>query len=200
METSPEHEIWVKTKTSDILLDLADLPGGEKVAVGDMLRYLRGRAFGMFMIVMAILSLIPNLFGHAILTGGLLFILGLQMALGFSHVRLPKRILKMAFARNSIRKVMKATTPKIGRLEKLLRPRMIYMTEDLGRRIIGLIIMPMSLLIMIPLPFTNFWPAISILVLVLGLIEKDGLVVLIGQGLSLSVVWILKELLEKFFN
>lgn len=193
---SPEDKIWVKKKTSEIMLELSELGSGEKITLIQMLKYMRGRAFGMVMVLMSILSLIPNLFGHVIATGSLLGILGFQMALGFAHIRLPRRILEISFSRSSIKKVVEVAAPKIEFIEKFLRPRLIFITEDVGRRIIGIIIIPLSLLILIPFPFSNFIPSFGILTLSLGLIEKDGFVVLIGILISTSTVILINEILK----
>ncbi len=192
------HQQWVKKKTSKVMLDLPNLPGGEKITLKQMLEYMRGRAFGMVMVLLAVLSLVPNLFGHVILTGILMAVLGAQMVMGFTHIHLPMRILKMSFSRSGIRKVMNVAAPKIAHIEKLLKPRLIFMTEDIGRRIIGGIVIPLAILILIPFPFSNLIPVFSILVLSLGLIEKDGLVVLIGILISTSALILVNELMERF--
>ncbi len=192
------HQQWVKKKTSEVMLDLPSLPGGEKITLKQMLEYMRGRAFGMVMVLLAVLSLVPNLFGHTILTGILMAILGAQMVMGFTHIHLPMQILKMSFSRSGIRKVMNVAAPQIAHIEKLLKPRLIFMTEDIGKRIIGGIVIPLAILILIPFPFSNLIPAFSILVLSLGLIEKDGLVVLIGILISTSALILVNELMERF--
>ena len=192
-----EHKIWAKKKTSEIMLELSGLGSGERITLVQMLEHMRGRAFGIVMVLMSVLSLIPNLFGHAIATGILLVILGFQMALGFTHIRLPKRILKMSFSRSGIKKIMEFAAPKIAFIEKLLRPRLIFITEDIGRRIIGIIVIPLSLLILIPFPLSNTIPSFGILILSLGLIEKDGGVVLIGILISASAIVLMNEILER---
>jgi len=192
-----DHQQWVNKNTSEIMIDLADLSESEKITLQQMLEYMRGRAFGMAMVLLAVLSLIPNLFGHAIITGLLIAVLGLQMALGFTRIRLPRRVLEMSFSRSAIRKVMNIAAPKIARIEKIFKPRLIYMTEDIGRRVIGIIVIPLALLILVPFPFSNLIPAFSILVLSLGLIEKDGLVVLIGILFSTSAIILVNELIER---
>lgn len=197
---SLENKIWVKKKTSEIMLELSGLGSGEKITLVQMLEYMRGRAFGMVMILMSILSLIPNLLGHVIATGFLLVILGFQMALGFTHIHLPKRILRMSFSRSSIKKTMEVAAPKIAFVEKLLKPRFIFITEDIGKRIIGIIVIPLSLLILIPFPLSNVIPSFGILVLSLGLIEKDGVVVLIGILISTSAIILIKEILERILQ
>lgn len=194
-----EHAKWVKKKTSLVMMELASLPGGEKVTLVQMLRYLRGRAFGMIMVLLAVLSLIPNLFGHTILTGLLIMILGLQMALGYTHIRLPRKVLGMSFSRAGLKKVMEVTAPQIARIEFFLKPRLIFMTEDIGRRIIGSIIIPLAFLILIPFPLSNAIPALGILILSLGLIEKDGLVVLLGISISAGAVLVIYKVVTGIF-
>ncbi|GHB04789.1 sugar transporter [Algimonas arctica] len=191
-----DHQEWTRKKTSQIMIELSDLSQEDAISLELMLRYLRGRAFGMVMILMAILSLLPNLFGHAILTGLLLLILGVQMAMGLSEVKLPKKVLAYSFSRTKIKSVMYKTAPKIAKIEAVLKPRFVFMTEDLGRRLIGAVIIPLSVLIMLPFPLTNFWPALCILVLSLGIIEKDGLAVAIGLIMSLGAVLVVNQIIK----
>ena len=124
-----KHEIWAKKKTTEIMLELPGLGSGEKITLVQMLEYMRGRAFGMVMVLMSVLSLIPNLFGHTIAT--------------------------------------------------------------------GIIVIPLSLLILIPFPLSNIIPAFAILILSLGLIEKDGVIVLIGILISTSAIVLISEILDK---
>lgn len=195
--TSLEHKSRAKKKTSEIMLELSGLGSGERITLVQMLKHLRGRAFGILMVLMSVLSLIPNLFGHAIATGFLLVVLGFQMALGFTHIHLPKRILKMSFPRSGITKTMTIAAPKIAFIEKLLKPRLIFITGDIGKRMIGMIVIPLSLLILIPFPLSNIIPSFGILILSLGLIEKDGVVVLIGILISASAIVLINEILDR---
>ncbi len=199
MESS-EDKIWVNKKTSEIMLELSSLGHGEEITLVQMLEYMSGRAFGMVMVFLSTLSIIPNLFGHTIITGVLLIILGFQMAFGFARVHLPKKILKMSFSRAGIKKVMDVAAPKIAFIEKLLKPRLIFITGTVGKRIIGIIVIPLSLLVLIPFPFSNIIPSFSILILSLGLIEKDGAVVLIGMLISTSALILIKEILERILQ
>lgn len=195
-----QHEEWTQTKTSQILNHLADLGDRDDISLEEVLTYLRGRAFGMMLVLMAVLSLIPNLFGHTILTGLLIVTLGLQMLLGRYRVSLPKKIMSKRFPRSSIHAAAKKVSPWIERMETFLRPRLIFMTEDVGRRLLGLLLIPLGLLIALPLPLTNFWPALTLLLLSLGLIEKDGVAIILGLIMSTGAAYIIFKIIDLFLG
>jgi hypothetical protein len=70
---------------------------------------------------------------------------------------------------------------------------------------IGLVCLYLSLLLLLPIPFLNFPPALCLVVLALGMVQRDGLVAAIGLALtaamtlSLGIVgdWVVDSMLRR---
>ena len=71
-------------------------------------------------------------------------------------------------------------------LEVLLRPRLGFLHDQvLFRRVSGAFIMVSGLLLLlpVPVPFTNTLPALTVILLAAGAMERDGVFFLAGCGL-----------------
>jgi hypothetical protein len=58
------------------------------------------------------------------------------------------------------------------------------MSSTVIERLLGLILLLLSIIVSLPIPFANQPPAIAQGLIALGLIERDGVVVLIGIGVA----------------
>ena len=80
----------------------------------------------------------------------------------------------------------------VARIEAYIRPRMEGLTEGaVMGRVNGLALIFGGVLLMAPLgliPFSNTLPAFGILLLAVGMSQRDGLVVLAGYGMLVATV------------
>jgi hypothetical protein len=70
------------------------------------------------------------------------------------------------------------------RLEKFVRPRLPFLHAGPGMlRLIGfgIVIAGVGLMLPLPIPFSNSIPAWAVVLLAVGMMEKDGLCVLLGH-------------------
>ena len=77
-------------------------------------------------------------------------------------------------------------------LEKFVRPRLAFLHIGPGmRRLIGVGVITAGLALMLPLPipFSNNIPAWAVMLLAIGMMEKDGLCVLLGH-LTVIAAWL----------
>ena len=93
---------------------------------------------------------------------------------------------------------LKPAPPKgadlLARIDRFIRPRLLILTGSVTiNRCNGLLIMLAALLLMLPLgaiPFTNAMPAWAILLLAIGMLQRDGLFVALGYALvAATLVW-----------
>jgi hypothetical protein len=96
---------------------------------------------------------------------------------------------KKTLKRETLAFIVQKTTPYLKKVEKLLTPRFSFASSAKGEKIIGLFALFFSISILIPLPLSNFLPALGILVMSLGLLSKDGVIIIMGMILgSLGVL------------
>jgi len=172
-------------KVSQIIGELARSPKAH-VKLSDLLAVLDERAFGVLMLILSL----PNAVGLGTIPG-LSTVFGipqifvsLQMILGAHRPWLPHFVLERSIAMKDFRTMVEKAEPHLLRIERLLRPRLAIMSSTLVERLLGFVLLLLSIIVALPIPFANQPPAVAQGMIALGLIERDGVVVLIGLGLA----------------
>ena len=106
------------------------------------------------------------------------------MLIGMSTPWLPQYIEKKAFKRSFLAMVVEKTSPILKRMEKWTKPRVLFIFGDVGEKVIALICLLCAISIAIPLPLTNFIPAGGISAMALGILNRDGVLVMVGVLLA----------------
>lgn len=68
------------------------------------------------------------------------------------------------------------------------RPRLAALTRRPLDQLVGLALLAFSISILVPIPATNTVPGIAVAVVAIGLLQRDGILVVLGMILGL--VWI----------
>ncbi len=194
--------------TSDLLEIVVSENTNDTITVGEIKNSLHERGFG---VIMAIASLplclpIPVPPGYTTFFAIPLFIFAAQMIWGMDAPWLPKWLAKKEIKRASLARMVEQANPWLRRIEKLLRPRLNYISIRSWERIIGIFAFVFTISIAIPLPLTNFPPGWGILIMSLGLLSKDGLTVIIGMivgivgvGMTMIILLLGKKALVAIF-
>lgn len=124
--------------------------------------------------------------------------LGLPMLLIGSAVMLnrvvwlPDRVLDHAMPTETVQNVLLRCAGWAESFEHLVKPRLLGLSGTPGINVLnGAVLVLVVLLLMAPLPlvpFSNTVPGIAIMLLTLGMAERDGLVILLGYLMSLFAV------------
>ena len=118
--------------------------------------------------------------GISLFAGLIMIIPALQMVAGFRAPLLPRFLRQRQIEIVSLRALGDKAVPWIEQLERFVRPRWLILTLPPMTTIIGVLVIGLAIVVIIPLPFSNLPPAISLLCLALGLLERDGLMIFIG--------------------
>jgi hypothetical protein len=156
-----------------------------RVSFGDLMTQLGQRSFGWSILLFSVVNLLPLPLGANILTSIPLILLSAQMATGATHLRLPEFVTERPFDRRAFQRTVLRLRPVFRPVERILRPRSLWLFEPESERFVGFVMLAISLALFAPVPFSGWFPAISLLIAGVGLIERDGAVVLIGLGLGL---------------
>lgn len=176
---------------SDILANLDTLLTGDRVKLGDMVDALGEAGIGLTILMLALPSFIPIpglptgfVFGTA------LAILALQIMTGADRLLLPQWLRKRSLPRGPVVTGGLWVAPWFRRVEWLLRPRLRILSGRLAHFILAVPIFVHAVMILLPIPLGNQLPALAVIVFAFGLIERDGLAVLIGWVLSvIAIAW-----------
>jgi len=161
---------------------------GIEASLGDVLDRMHERGFGLLLLLFALPCCIPFLYGVPQIMALPLLALAAQLAAGRDAPWLPERLRARRASLASLRGVVDRAERYVGWVERLARPRLPWITDAVGVRIVGALLLVPCASILVPLPSTNTAPGLGVAILSVGLMERDGLLVL--AGLALGLVWV----------
>ncbi|MFG1428481.1 exopolysaccharide biosynthesis protein [Roseixanthobacter glucoisosaccharinicivorans] len=168
-------------RTSELLAAVLAAQEGERVAIGDLINALRNRAFGITFLLFGIPNCIPMPPGIPVICGIVLGLIGLQMAMGRQELWLPDRIARQTFSRSMLDAIVTRSRPTIEWFERWSRPRMEMFAGPTARRVVGAVVVLLGFILLLPIPFLgNLPPGFAVCIFGLGLVERDGAVILAG--------------------
>jgi hypothetical protein len=171
---------------SRLLLEYTDRP----LPIYILLKHAGNNGFGMIAGMLTIPMLIPipiPLAGFSALVGSGIILVGCQLALGFDKPYLPKCIAHQELSPIVSQKLLEKLNSLLQPLERMAKHRFSqFINNQWWCKLTGVCLAWDALLLSLPLPipFTNLIPAYTILFLVIGLLESDGLFILAGYGLT----------------
>ena len=159
-------------------------PDRAKITVRELLGGLESRAFGVPLAVLSAGEVVPVPSLTFVISAPMAAI-GAQMIVDRQRLWLPNSLLNRRLPARQVKRIARAMLPAVRRIDHISGPRASIMTGSAGRRLAGLCVLLLSLLIALPVPGTNSPLAFTAFVLALGLIRGDGL--LIAAGIVLTV-------------
>ena len=156
--TEPQVEIDLSTvdkaegadRLSAILMAIASAEDRERISIGDLLEALKRLVF-----------------------------LSAQLMLGM-NAWLPRIITDRSLSRVDFHRVMKAASPWLARAEGIMKPRFEFLARPPAVYFAGFVAFVMALLVLLPIPGANMAPSIAICIIALGLLERDGIWIVLG--------------------
>ena len=181
-------------RLSTDLRELLRAAAGRAMTLGELEAMLKGRGFGMLLLLLALPFTFPIAIpGLSVPFGLVIMLIGLRLAAG-QKPWLPAFILRREIKYAVLEKIVGIGLKLAVKMEKVVKPRMHFLQRWPGMlNLIGLGIASGGLLLSLPLPplipFSNTIPAFAVLFLTAGMIERDGLLVLIGHLVNFAA-WI----------
>jgi hypothetical protein len=150
------------------------------LTLGNLLTALGETSFGWAIVVFALLTLLPLPPGSSLITALPLLVTTGQIVLGYPHVKLPGRLARLRLDPVKLRRTVLRLRPVTRRLERVLTPRYMPLFARRNERVLGLLLFVIAFALFLPVPFSGWFPAISLFIFGVGLVEQDGLVATIG--------------------
>ena len=171
---------------------LAETIADQIVTLGELVDRLARRGFGLLMIVLALPTMIPILPpGSSAVIGLLYVILAIQMLIGLDQPWLPLRARRYRLSSRAVIALRHRGVPVLRRIERYSRPRPIFVDDRIAARAVALAVLVLGIVLFFPLPFLNTVPALAVLLLGIGLLNRDVVFLLAGFLLTASVVLII---------
>lgn len=170
-------------RTSAILAGLAAETDGETIRIGTIVDALHDRGFGIIIILFAL----PNtIFPVAWVLGTPILLFSIQMMIGRQEPWLPEFMRRQTMSRETFAKVISYVVRYLSKIEAWLKPRWEFLTTDRMEKIIGLYMTIVTIILLVPVPFGNALPSFGLAIIAAGLLEKDGLAILVGALVGLA--------------
>ena len=185
-----EPETDKPASISAILRELCADPEAE-ITVGQIVRRFGRRAFGAVLFLFSTPNLLPLPPGSSTVLGAPLVLLAPQVALGVEAPWIPKGLAARKITGAALAATFGRMLPFVERAERFSRPRLPFMFGSVGDRIIGVVCTLLALVLILPIFGANMLPAAAVGVLALSLVQRDGVLALIGYLLAAISVGVL---------
>ena len=167
---------------SAVLIDIAD-HGELRISVAELMQKFGGRAFGALLFVFGLACLLPWPPGGTTIFGLPLVLLSPQLIIGASVPWLPAAIKSRTISIADLKRGLPRVIPWLQKAEAISRPRLVILFGPVGERLIGLACLVLALVLILPIPGGNIPPALAVATLSFALIQRDGLIALLGYAM-----------------
>lgn len=172
----------------DLLDRLARSGSGDRVSVADALFVAGERSFGPLLALGGLLGATP-LGVVPTLPSVLALVLGLvaaQLLVGMPRVWLPRFLLAASIRRDHLAAAIDRIRPATRRIDRVLRPRLAFLTRGLFARLIALACL--ALVVAIPplelLPFMATGPLLALAAFGLAIFLRDGILAIAAFAIA----------------
>ncbi len=187
-ETSSTDDAAPRGGLIAALEEIAADAGEDGLSLGAFSHRLGERVFGVLLFALAIPVCMPFLYGVPQIVALPMMAIALQMAMGRPEPWMPKRFSERQIDKAGLVRMATGARKWFGWVERLARPRLTVLAGPTAERLVGAVFVLFCASILVPLPATNTTPGIAIALASIGLITRDGLLVL--AGLVLGTAWI----------
>jgi hypothetical protein len=181
----PENE---SLRFSEVLRGLAEADG-DSLSMDELIQAFGERAFGALMLTFGLLNTLPWPPGGTTIMGAPLLFITAQLTIGQDRLWLPRWIRCASFSRKNFRSGLARIERSLQRTERLTKPRLCWAITGPAERLIGVICLLLTCVLVLPIPGGNFIPALVIATFAIALVQRDGVVALLGwAGVTAFVV------------
>lgn len=189
-------------RSSEILMEIAQ----DKKLDGDLtyryiLEALGERAFGIGILFFSLPIFLPfsTLPGLALVFSLPIVFFALEMILARKSFWLTKSMGNKTISHSKFSKIIHAVVPYLIKFERLSKPRWTFMTSRPMEVINGIVILFLTLLLVLPIPFSNSIFGAFLVSFGLGMAEKDGVLIFLGYLLFTLYVSLIYFYIFTFF-
>lgn len=177
-------------RLSEELEGLLVLADGRPLALRRIVEHLHFRGLPVLVVLLCVPFLLPVTVPGLSMPFGLgIALCGLRLGLGHG-LWMPDFVLRREIPPEYLAKIVRYASGLYRRVEKLVRPRMHFLQRwPCMLNLLGFMIMiggvMLSLPVPPPFPLTNTIPALAIIFMALGLMERDGVCIIVGYAFVL---------------
>ncbi len=176
---------------SDVVESLAE-GDDPKLTLQELVSAFGERGFGAMILVLSLLALLPWPPGGKAIFAVPIILMSLELAFQRDSIWLPRWALRASVSRTAYRSGVSRIMKLIRRVEALTRPRLSYLTGEIADVVTGLVCVLLALMMALPVPFGDMLPGVTLVLFALGMMQRDGVAILLGAaGTVLCVLYLL---------
>ncbi|MBS0629415.1 MAG: exopolysaccharide biosynthesis protein [Verrucomicrobia bacterium] len=161
------------------------------ISIEEIFHILPGKGQALVLIFLSFPFCLPiQIPGLSLPFGVAVAFFGLRMVFG-KRIWLPKRILSKTIKAQTIQKITNKALSFIRKMKRWIHPRLSWICHLSNMRAINgftIFLLGVFLALPLPIPFTNLSAAWSIFLIALGLLEDDGIIVILGYLVTLITI------------
>ncbi|MCL2469883.1 MAG: exopolysaccharide biosynthesis protein [Alphaproteobacteria bacterium] len=162
------------------------LPRHRDMSVDDFLPLLGVQGFVFLLLILATLNIVIFMLpGLSILFGVPMVIVAVQMVLGQDAVALPAFVRARKIKSSVLHRGLHMASKMIARVESVVKPRLFFLTHPILFKMHALVALLLAFMVALPIPFVNIPPSLGMIFLSLGLMQRDGVFILLAYVFGL---------------
>jgi hypothetical protein len=173
-----------RTPTSAVLDGLLGEAPAEHVTLDWLMGRLGDRSFGIVLLLLAIVGLLP---GASAVAAVLLMVPAAQMVLARPALVFPSRVGARRFEARRLAGLVRRAVPVLRWLERFIRPRWATPFEATKRGVGGVVLL-LAASLLAPVPLSNVPPALAIVLIAFAYLEEDGVLLSAALGTALVML------------
>ncbi|MCB2082185.1 MAG: exopolysaccharide biosynthesis protein [Hyphomicrobiales bacterium] len=120
-------------------------------------------------------------------------LLSLQLLIGLRTPWLPRWLRRKELKGKTLNHILTKLAGYVVKIEHILKPRLRFLSSRPGEQLLGLVFLILGISVALPFPLTNTIPSMGIIIIAVGLLERDGLAMLAGMavgaaGITLAIL------------
>lgn len=159
--------------TSELLRELRERGGGDRVLLEEVTAVVGGRAHGLAMVLLGLPELVPMVGLSAVLALPILLV-GASMIWHGADPPLPRWVRNRSVGRARLQRALDRTAGLVRRLDRIARPR--WPALAMAGRLQGTVLVAMAVVLAVPVPGVNIVAALAVVGTGLGILQRDGVV------------------------
>ncbi|KTC83479.1 exopolysaccharide biosynthesis protein [Legionella cincinnatiensis] len=179
-------------KISGRLKKLASKKTSKKITFNHLLNKFQQKDNLFLIILLAFFAITPISFipGVTVLFGFSIALISAQILIGHNKIWLPMKLKNKQIPDDFNEGILKIV-PYVVFLEKYIKKRALFFSSKWIKYLFIGFIFILSILLMIPIPYLDFITSFAIILISIGLIEKDGFLLIMAAFLIIIYVFIL---------
>lgn len=164
--------------------DVENGTNGSRVRVKDVIKSIEGRGFSALILLPALLTFLPTgaIPGVPGICAILIILFAGQRLFGLKQVYLPSRLMRLSVPKSKLNGLLKKSKPALKFADRFIEARFGFMCNPVTERVIAgiCILLALTFFPLAIIPFAVLPPSGAIILMSLGLLARDGLLVIIG--------------------